>query len=85
MSTKGKVSTVLGVFFTAVIAATAGTLNRPKPPKPCSIFMHSFEPPMGYIRARSIPIEGERPAVLYLYEDGSGVMIFAPREKGIKP
>lgn len=85
MSTKGKVSTVLGVFFTAVIAATAGTLNRPKPPKPCSIFMHTFEPPEGYVKAQAFSTGEDRAAVLYIYADGSGVAIFAPRVKGLTP
>ena len=74
-------------FFCAIVAGVAwgSVLVSDKPPKPCSIFMHTFEPPEGYVKAQAFSTGEDRAAVLYIYADGSGVAIFAPRVKGLTP
>lgn len=48
--------------------------------KPCSIFMHSFEPPEGYVEAQAFPLETGGIGMIYRYEDNSAIAIFPSRE-----
>lgn len=75
---------IVALGFIAVMAIGAASvaeeIGLQAAPKPCARFMHTFEPPPGWVDAKAFLTEVGTVGMIYRYEDNSAVAIFPPYE-----